>query len=230
MKNAFFLRIFILISAGLFSMTSAAATKVVVGYFSKEPTAIFDTKIKPFFQQQSQGCSNCEIRNLTPYNSKGEYDPERLIEAITAVGDDVSFLFFDWNERSSDKNKAVADLLSEKVSEGRLVIAAAGVPPTNEGTCPLNRTLMGQVADALIIGELAERDRLLAQCFYGPEMLSAIRPPRDLIGQGYSPLYFTSRMAAQWGKRKPGEWLSHLKSRKQKSKRLWPELEEFFPR
>ncbi|MBX2986911.1 MAG: hypothetical protein KF802_03350 [Bdellovibrionaceae bacterium] len=208
---------------------TAVAAPAVVGYFSKEPAAVFDTKVKPFFATQSK-CPGCEIRNLTPYNSKGEYNPDKLVDAIEAVPQDVSFLFFDWNERSGPKNKEVLDALNQKISEGRLLIASAGVPPTNEGTCPLNRTLMGQANDAIIIGELVERDLLLAQCYYGPEMLSAIRPPKELMGQGMAPLYFVSRLAGSWNKRKPQDWSSYLKARKNKSKRLWPELEEFFPR
>lgn len=206
----------------------AAGPAVIVGYFSKEPKTAYDTKAKPFFTEQAH-CPSCELRNLTPYNEKGEYDPAKLVETIKAVGPDVSFLFFDWNERSSDKNKDVADSLN-KATEGKLLVAAAGVPPTNEGSCPLNRTLMGQVNDAIIIGELAERDRLLAQCYYGPEMLSAIRPPKEYFGQGRAPLLFAAKLANVWNRRKPADWPSYLRARKAKSKRIWTELEDFFPR
>lgn len=221
-----------LLFLGIFSFNTVRAetAPVIVGYFSKEPATFFDTKVKVFFQEQAKGCAKCEIRNLTPYDDKGVYDPEKLVATLQALPAEVSFIFIDWNERSSDKNKNVVEVLNQKQSEGHLLIAAAGVPPTNEGTCPLNRTLMGQVNDGLIIGELAERDRLLAQCYYGPEMLSAIRPPRDYMGQGLAPLYFVSRLASHWNKRKPQDWPSYLKARKAKSKKIWTELEDFFPR
>ncbi|MBX3041773.1 MAG: hypothetical protein KF789_13790 [Bdellovibrionaceae bacterium] len=219
---------------GLLGMTliaKAAPTPVVVGYFTKEPPSIFETKTKPFFVEQTQkSCPQCEIRNLTPYNKAGEYDPSALPAAIEGVGAGVTFLFFDWNERSSEVNQKVVDLLSRKTAEGHLLVASAGVPPTNEGSCPLVNTLMGKVPNALIIGELEERDRLLAQCYFGPEMLSAIRPPKALIGQGYGPLYFVTRLATHWDRRGSSEWVSYLKARKAKTKRIWAELEEFFPR
>lgn len=212
----------------LTSISLPAQAKTVVGLFTKESPAVFETRIKPLFQQHGGGC--CEIRNLTPYDSKGEPDIGALPQAVNQVSGDVSFLFFDWNERSTDRNRELLEALNRQVSQGRVLVAAAGVPPNDEGTCPLNRTLMGQVLNSVIIGELAERDRLLAQCFYGPEMLSAIRPPRDLLGQGHAPLIFSARLASHWSRRKPADWVPYLKNKKNKSKRIWPELEEFFPR
>lgn len=208
----------------------AAPAKVVVGYFSKDPDAVFQEKTKPMFSRFAEGCSDCELRNLTPYNEKGEYDPAKLVSAVTALTDDVSFLFFNWNERAGDKNKDLVDALSAATAKGRLVIASAGVPPTNEGSCPLNKTLMGQVNDSLIIGELTEKERLLPQCYFGPEMLSAIKPPRDLIGQGWAPLQFAARLATQWNKRSASDWATFLRGRKTKTKKLWVEIEDFFPR
>lgn len=217
-----------LVVAAVLTFPALASAKVVVGLFTKEPPAVFETKIKPLFSQHGGSC--CEIRNLTPYKPNGEVDQAAWGRAVEGVPSDVTFLFFDWNERSSDKNRELSEALNRQIASGRILVAAAGVPPNDEGTCPLNRTLMGQVLNSVIIGELAERDRLLAQCFYGPEMLSAIRPPRDLMGQGHAPLIFSARLASNWSKRKSTEWIPHLKNRKNKSKRIWPELEEFFPR
>lgn len=209
--------------------SAAGASKVVVAAFTKNKAAEFEAQSQPLFKRFVGSC-DCELRNLTPYNEKGDYDPSQLVARIQSLPPDVSFVFFDWNERGSDRNQSLVEELSKLTPRGLPVVAAAGVPPTNEGTCPLDRTLMGQVSQALIIGELTERDRLLPMCFYGPEMLSAIRPPRDLMGQGHAPLYFAARLASQWNKRSPQDWPSYLRARKNKSKRIWPELEEFLPR
>lgn len=208
---------------------SLAVASVKIGYFTKESAEVFETKIKPQFKEFARACASCELVNLTPYDDKGQYKPDGLGPRLSSLPPDVAFLFFDWNERFSEKNSPLVEELGKKVSEGRLVVASAGVPTNDEGTCPLDRTLMGRVPNSLIIGELTERERLLPQCFYGPEMLSAIRPPRDLLGQGYAPLLFASRLATQWNRRKPADWLAYLKAKKNKSKRIWPGLEEFFP-
>lgn len=212
-----------------FAQAGPEPVKVVIGYFSKETNAVFQAKTAPLFARFAENCV-CELRNLTPYGEKGEYDPSQLPQALANLPENVSFLFFDWNERAADKNKDLARTLSGIVEKGRLLIAAAGIATTNEGSCPLNKTLMGQVTDSLIIGELTEKERLLPQCYYGPEMLSAIKPPKDLIGQGDAPLLFAARLACQWHRRKPQDWPEYLRSRKAKTKKLWAELDDFFPR
>lgn len=220
---------FLLLSIVL-SFSWAAPPKAIVGYFSKEPITTFESKVRPLFEKFTDRCSGCEIRNLTPYSEKGDFDESKLSATISSLPEDVSFIFFDFNERSSDKNQGLIEALSKKAIAGKLVIASAGVPPNKDGVCPLNKTMMGQVTDSLIIGELTERDRLLPQCFYGPEMLSAIRPPREIMGQGFAPLLFASRLASQWSRRSSQDWKSYLKARKSKTKKLWVDLEDFFPR
>ncbi len=224
--NKWFASLVILFS----SQFSVAAGKVVVGYFTKESAATFESKIKPMFARFAESCPNCELRNLTPYNDKGEYQPDKVGDVVAATND-VAFFMFDWNERASDQNKPLSDLLSKQVAQNHLVLAAAGVPPNKEeGSCPLAKTMMGQVTDAIIVGELTDGDRLLSQCYYGPEMLTAVRPPHDLNGQGFAALNFAAHWAHRWEHHKPQEWLTFLRARKAKSKRIWPELEEFFPR
>lgn len=214
------------------SVPAFAQSKTVVGYFSREPESVFQQKAKPAFERfLGTDCKDCELRNLTPYDAKGLYKASGLLEAVNGIPADVSFLFFDWNERFSPAQQSLVDALSAQVAKGRLLISPAGVPSGNEGSCPLTKTLMGKVDDSLILGELLERDRLLPQCYFGPEMLTALRPPKDLIGQGLAPLQFAAGLAAHWKKRDGGSaWLAHFTSRKANTKKLWLELEDFFPR
>lgn len=214
---------------GALSFGLAAEATIKIGYFSKDEASAFEKRVQPQFKEFAKNC-DCELVNLTPYDDKGKYKADALSEKISSLPGDVAFVFFDFNERFSDKSMPIVDELGKKVNEGRVIVATAGVPMSNEGTCPLDRTLMGRVPNSLIIGELTERERLLPQCFYGPEMLSAIRPPKDLMGQGYAPLLFATRLASQWNKRKPQDWLAYLKAKKNKSKKIWPDLEDFFPR
>jgi hypothetical protein len=108
-----------------------------------------------------------------------------------------------------------------------VVVAAAGSPPTTESSSPLSRTVFGQVHDAVIIGELGDRERLLPTGFYGPEMLTAIRPPKE-TGEGYSAMIFVANLAENWPKRSPQDWVEHFKSKKSKSRKLWMGLNDLF--
>lgn len=200
--------------------------KTTVIYFGQQKQADFDSKIKPVFD--SQGCKSCVLVNYTPYNKDGNVDMAALQERIESLPDATSFVFFDFNMKVNDHNKELVDILNKKVSKGLVIVGSAGSPKMNEASSPLSRTVLGQVKDALIIGELGERDRLIPTAFYGPEMLTALRPPKDKIGQGYSPLIFAANLADHWSKHSPQEWTEHFKSKKAKSRKLWLDLNDMF--
>lgn len=224
-----FLAIFVVLAP--LSSLGSATKAVVVGYFSKEPAAVFESRIKPFFEEQvRKRCSDCQIRNLTPFLPSGEVDEPSLRILVSSLPSDVSFLFFDWNERAQGSHADLILALSKASGEGMVIVASAGVPVVPDGTCPLTQTLFGKVPGAIILGELEERDRLRAQCYYGPEMLTAVRPPKAVLGQGLGPTYFVAQLASHWNRRDSNEWVGYLKARKAKTKKIWAEMEEFFPR
>lgn len=205
--------------------------KVVVGVFTTDSQASFDKKIKPLFEEFKNSCKNCEILNLTPYDEKGNYSEKQVLEKLKNAPPEVSFFYFDWNVKTvPDQNTALIAALGEKSSAGKLIVAPTGQAKEGEAGAPLSRTVMGQAKDTIIIGELTDRDRLLPQSYFGPEMLTAIRPPKAYIGQGYSPLYFASRLAAAWTQRKPTEWIPYFKNKKIKSRKLWLEVEDLVGR
>ncbi len=198
-------------------------------YFGQTSAADFELKVKPIFAQNASACKSCELVNMTPYKNDGSIDSKALIEKVKAVPTNASFVFFDFNTKVTLENKALVDALNAKVMAGLVVVAAAGSPMGQEASSSLSKTVFGQVHDAVIIGELSERDRLLPiSGFYGPEMLTAIRPPKNMIGQGYSPLIFASNLAENWTKRKPNDWLEHFKTKKQKNRKLWMSINDLF--
>ena len=218
----------LVISISLFYSSFSLAT-LQIGYFQKENKERFAQKVKPIFDS-SKTCKDCELVDLTPYKDDGTYDEKGMQEQLEKLSDQYPLLFFDWNEKKSDKNKVIGDLMNKKVAQGSVILFAAGTPPTAEPTVALNQTIAGQVSEAIIIGEMLERERLLPHLFYGPEMLTAVKPPREYLGQGLGPVFFASRWASAWNKKKPQEWVSYLKIKKSKTKKMWMDLEDFFPR
>lgn len=200
-----------------------------VAYFQKDRKDKFDTKIKAIFDQ-NKTCRSCDLIDRTPYNAKGEFDPDRLMNELEKIDKNFQIIFFDWNERFSEKNRSWTELIIQKQNQGILVMFSAGYPQPKEPALSLNKTIAGQIPEALIIGEMTDRERLLPMLFYGPEMLTAVKPPKEYMGQGFGPVFFVSRWISQWNRRKPNEWVSFLKVKKTKSKKLWLDLEDFFPR
>lgn len=221
---------FLFWTTSLVSGEPLTESKVVIGYFSMDKQEDFEKKIKPVFEQFKGSCKTCEIVNLTPYDEKGEYLEKSLLDKVKSSAPEVTFYFFSWNSKATPQNQDLTAALSELTESGKLVLAPTGFAAEGEAGLPLSRTVMGRVKDGIIIGEIIGNERMVPQSYFGPEMLTAVRAPKDYLGQGFSPLYFATRLAAVWSKRKPAEWLQHFKTKKLKSRKIWLDTDDFLGR
>lgn len=211
------------------AQVALSSSKTIVIYFGQKKAEEFELKIKPVFAGSVKNCKNCEILNYTPYDEEGAVNMEALAERLETLPAGTSFVLLDFNLKSNESNKGLVEILNKKADSGMVIVGAAGAPGPNEVSSPLSRTVLGQVHGAVIIGELGERDRLFPVVgFYGPEMLTAIRPPRDLMAQGYSPLIFSANLASNWQKRTSSQWVEHFRSQKMKTRKLWLDLSDLF--
>ena len=137
-------------------------------------------------------------------------------------------MYVQWNAKLTDETRPVLETLKKVTQDGWIVIGSAGLAQHEEPTLALNKTVLGQAAGVIIIGDLAEKERLLTKSYFGPEMLTALRPPDTYIGQGWSSLFFASKLATNWNKRQSKEWLAHFHTTKSKVRRIWPSLDDFF--
>lgn len=220
----------LLLCAFSFSMAAPAAVpsaKTTVVYFGMASSEEFESKVKTIFNERS-GCKSCELVNYTPYTKEGTLDIAALQERINSLPSNTSFVFFDFNLKSNESTKPLIEAMNKRADLGLIVVGSAGVPREHEASGPLSKTMLGQVRGAVIIGELGERDRLVPMGFYGPEMLTAIRPPKDLMGQGYSPLIFAAEFADNYSKRTSQEWSEHFRTKKLKTRKIWLDLRDLF--
>ncbi len=220
---------------GCFSTIWAApqaflTTPISVAVISSVSKADFEAKIAPLLKDEFKKCSACSFQNVTPYTADGKLAVNELPAKLEAAGSSSSFIVVDWNAKVTDETRPVLETLKKITQNGVIVIGSAGMAKESEPTLALNKTVLGQTAGVIIIGELAERERLLTQSFFGPEMLTAIRPPKEYLGQGYSPLFFASRLANQWNKKTSKDWVSHFQHIKSKVRHIWPDLDDFFGR
>jgi hypothetical protein len=213
-----------------FSIVQAALPldKTTVAYIGPVSEGDFQAKVKPLFLEKSRSCRTCEITNWTPYKATGEVDKEALLEKIRNLPPQTNIVFFDFNMKATDLNRSLIEVLNQKAEEGLIIVGTAGVPPATESSGPLSRTVLGQVNKAIIIGELAERDRLMPSGFYGPEMLTAVRPPKDMMGQGMGPLIFAAALSEARSKNVSRDWVSYLREKKMKTRKIWLEMNDVF--
>ena len=200
----------------------------VLGVLSRSPKADFEAKLPDFFKEQFGSCTKCEVRNLTPYDQAGNVDWKQVPKILEANSSQVPVLFLSWNDVFNEKNKELVDALKAWTAKGLFLVGPAGEPMGEGPSHALSRTILGQVPDAVIIGELNERESFPQRSFYGPEMLTAIKPPMELRGENFAACLFAARLVREWNKRPNSEWVSHFRARKSLSKRIWPGLDELF--
>lgn len=203
---------------------------ISVAVISSENKADYESKIAPLVKEELKNCSICSFTNVTPYTKDGKVALGEIPTQLEKAGSSSSFLFINWNAKVTAETKPILETLKKLSQSGMMIVGSAGFAKESEPTLPLNKTVLGQTPGAVIIGELAERERLLTQSYFGPEMLTAIRPPKEYIGTGMGPVFFALRLASKWNKKSSKEWVAHFRATKSKVRRIWPELDDFFGR
>lgn len=209
---------------------TAQKDRVIVGILDDESKAVFEEKVLPFIKDQAEPCGRCEFVNFSQYDKEGAFIESKLIDSLKNAGAKASFLFISWNRPMASDQQKIVETLKKLVKDGVLIIATAGTAHMDQSTLPLGKTVLGQVPEIVIIGEMRERERLLQQSFYGPEMLTAIRPPKGIEEAGYSPALFAAKLAQNFHRKTGQEWLVHFRETKAKSRKMWPDVTDFFRR
>lgn len=218
------------LSASFIYLASAQSAKpAVLAVIDPAPKLEFETARRMRIQEQLRQCPNCQIVNITPYTSEGQFDPRGISRVLDQVPRENSVVLVLWNKKFESTDKEVVEKIKGLANQGVLFVATAGKPEAKGPTLGLRRTLWGQTPQVVIIGELAIGERLVPGTFFGPEMLTAIRPS-ETLGQDAAALMFSARLVSNLKDKKSDEWVDFLRNKKATSKRMWPNLDEFFGR
>lgn len=201
-------------------------SKLQVAYLGRQGSERFE-QVKKYFES-NKNCSICEIVDTTVYGKEKSIDAEKTLEKWNDEKLNYPIILVDWNEKMNDNQKSLRDLLNKKSAEGSAIVFPAGFAVVGEPTLALNKTLATQVPQALIIGEMTDRERILPNSYYGPEMLTALKLPTHLLDQNYAATVFVTKWVSTWSKKTGFEWPSYFKSKKSKVKKIWLSLDDFF--
>lgn len=160
------------------------AAQTGIGVIDGSSQADYERLSKPYLEQQLKSCEKCILTNFTPYDSKGEFSKAQLAEKIAEASKSVQILFVNWNEASGADTKAAVDALNS--AQDILVVGFGGVAPANSITLPLNRTVLGQSSNVVLIGEMTKRQILAPGSHFGPEFLTALKATDDSTVAGLS--------------------------------------------
>jgi hypothetical protein len=113
-----------------------------------------------------------------------------------------------------------------KLAKNKILISAGGAPTGRELSGPLSKTVMGQIPESFIIGELSKKNRLVLNSYYGEPMFTAIAAPEGLPGSSFSSVLFTSALVNAMDKDPRKDWKRNLRVRKLSSQEVYPDLKD----
>lgn len=202
---------------------------IKVAYLGLEKAADFEQKIKSVFQRFLRKCDRCVLENYTPYAKNGQVDRERFEKVVKNLPEQVVMIFVNFNEVLTSENEGFRKALLQKAQEGKLLVGAAGFPQDGSPSAPLKNTLVGSIEKVAIVGDMGLRDRLFpSSSFYGPELLLAVRPPKEFLEQGVGPIIFSARWASELQKTVQNDWYNYFQQIKVGSRKLWMDVNDFF--
>jgi hypothetical protein len=217
----------IFISSFVFLVASALASpnqlKLVV--VDKVAKSNFERTVEPLIKTSLNNCKGCELLNLSPYNSSGEFEIKSLKEKLSEIQTDFpAVLAFNWNERLDDNNKEIRTELIRLSEAGVTIVAPTGMSTDNQPSLPLSQTLIGSVPKAIIIGSLEGKERLPKTSYYGPQMLTAIYATDDTFGREH--LLVATSLLNNWNKKPQIPWVEHLRAQKERTRKIWPSIKD----
>jgi hypothetical protein len=173
-------------------------------------------------------CRICEIKTFPIYDSQGSLSEKTFLPALKRAAAESKIIHLSWNTLSTPQMKEIEVELN-RVSKVRVVIAAAGVPET-EIAAPLSKTVMGKIPQVLIVGEAGPKGHLVANSYFGPEMLTALSVPEGAPrGSSFSSLKLTAAIAKLMAKnpqKSSSQIFEELQKAKKKSFSNQPTLSE----
>lgn len=210
----------------------ATPTKMItLSVVDPSPKTTFENTVSPPLRSQLNGCKACDVLNLTPYDGAGQFKEKNLLESLDRVPEKQSVLVLLYNRKFFPKeDEELVKKIKILIEKGVVVIATAGRPKAKEPTLSLNRTLWGQIPEILLIGELEGGERLVAGTFYGPELLTAMKPSPEFPGTDRGALQFAVRFLPHLKSREAHRWPSLLREKKSKIRQFWPRLEDLLKR
>ena len=221
----------------LLSLPALSAPKVEILLFDGGPAHSHHRRIKKIIKDETTKRCNRQvlIRDFSLFDKKGNFDFPSVQKDLKSVksGRRVQILHLSWNDKLEPKFQPLVDQVRELLKAGMWVVAAAGENADHrEDILRLSDTVMGKALGkhdmGFLIGELTDRGHLAPRSHYGPELLTALRPPYGHSGSSFSAPLFTARMGCVLVNDRNQNHRPQLWKRKDSSLKTYPTLEDLF--
>jgi len=206
---------------------SAQAEAVRIGVISQNAKHmdVIDSFLKSNY---APGGKNVVYVDFSIFDSNGLLDLKAIEGKFETFAKSVNLLYLDFNQPMRMDLQSLANTIQDSVRGQTLIVANTGLSSNVNTTLQIRGTLFGKVNGLILIGEMDQRERLIPGSYFGPEMLTAIKPPRQWEWPGSAALLFLSHLGSQWYSKSAIDWKIHFAKAKSATKRLWLGLDELF--
>ncbi len=202
----------------------------VIGYSKTKLAVIESHEAHPHRKQieelfKSKLDPAVDVRYINFYEANGDLTEATALKALDdAKSADVIHL--SWNLPDEPAFSKIKKRLQQLAGK-KILIAAAGAPSGRELSAPLSKTVMGQVPDAFVIGELTKKARPAINSYYGEPLFTALQAPEGHLGSSFSSVLFTVSLVNAVEKDPTKKnWKKHLRARKSSSLKAFPDLKD----
>ena len=229
--------VFYRIAPVLFSLPALSAPKVEVLLFDGGPAHPHHRRVKKILEDETSRRCNRQvlIRDFSLFDKKGNFDLPSVQKNLTSAKNErrVQILHLSWNDKLEPKFQRWVDQVREVLQAGMWVVAAAGENiDAPENILRLSETVMGKAIGkhdmGFLIGELTDKGHLAPRSHYGPELLTALRPPSGDSGSSFSAPLFTARLGCALASDRNQTHRPQLWKRKDSSLKNYPTLDDLF--
>jgi hypothetical protein len=183
--------------------------------------------LEKLFRKELKPCPDCRFEPRSIYEADGRLNEKTFLRELDRAAGRCDLVHLSWNLPAEEKFSKVIEKLNS-LARQKIVIAASGESETG-APVPLSKTVMGQVKEAFLIGELDSQKKLPRAAYYGPELLSAWPAPQGFPGSSFSSVLLTTAWAKAMAKHPeitPTEWKSRVRAAKARSVHSFPTVVE----
>ena len=143
--------------------------------FSEKCIALLDAPVgnshqKKVFQilkSNIKKCTSCEVKNFPIYEKNGDLKKSKFLSQIESASKACRLLHLSWNTEFTVEYQEVVNALQSAIQQGHLIVAAAGAPSEGKIAAPIQQSVLGQVKDIILVGELDSKNKLVINSFFG---------------------------------------------------------------
>jgi len=217
----------VLIGRPSFARSTEVLQKIAV--FDAPQGMTHSQQVLQLIKKYSKGCQKIQIDLFPIYDRQGHFLQKEFLEKLKTLDSSYTLIHLSWNLKMTPELQPLLTEMNRLSSRGVVIVAASGEPQQSDQIAfPIEETIMGQVQDAVLVGELDGKNKLPRSANYGSRIVAAFHPSSSLRGSSFTAPMASGKIAAAECHGISKKWANYFLQVKTRSLQSWPSLEEYF--